>query len=280
MKKDNSDKILKQSLSTLLKRFSSTDVVSEIKKEYAPSVPNNIPLDNIKDSSFLRKARINEQKLNKVMKSITEKGITRPIYVMNKDGGYELLYPRLVYIAAKKCHLSSLPCVLLDLNEEDALLYLASRILQDKDYNIVEMSLIFNKIKKKYKYTQEDIAHAMHLSRSQVTNIMRLKHLPEAILKDVGEGKLSFGHVRAISTLKEDEMIDMVNSIYQNHLSVREVERKVYQLKHHLDFHLEEEKLQEKYPYHLSINAKSITFNFVDEKEKQKFIKTLLKKNK
>ena len=65
MKKDNSDKILKQSLSTLLKRFSSTDVVSEIKKEYAPSVPHNIPLDSIKDSSFLRKARINEHKLNK-----------------------------------------------------------------------------------------------------------------------------------------------------------------------------------------------------------------------
>ncbi len=266
------DKILKSSLSTLLKRFSSTDVVSTFSKEYSVSSPSNVPLDRIQDNSVLKAARINEEKLSRICSLITEKGVPTPLYIKQVQDGYEVLYPRSLYKAARKCKFESLPCVLINIDENDELLFLASRLLQDRDANIIEMSLIFNRIKKKMNYSQKEIAQAMNLSRPQVTNIMRLFNLPQSILRDVVDGKLSFGHVRALSTLKEEEMLELVNEIYDKHLSVHQVEKIVYERKHQTSFSKDDDKLSKKYKCKVNSNAKRVTFIFDDEKEKEKFI--------
>ena len=163
------------------------------------------------------------------------------------------------------------------MSEEDALMFLAAKLQERKDSSIIEMSLIFNKIQKKLKYEQKDIANAMHLSRSQVTNIIRLIKMPENILLDVAEGKLSFGHVRALSTLKEEQINQIVEKIYENHLSVREVEKMVYEIKHQTTFQKEEDKLAKKYQCNVSSLSKKITFSFVNEEEKNKFINKITK---
>ena len=277
MKKDNSDKIIKSSLSTLLKRFSNTDVISTLSKEYNVTSPSMIPLDKISDNSILRKARLNEKQLSEVMSILKEKGFSSPLYIIKKDENFETLYPRIVYIAARKLKLESVPCVLLDMSEEDALMFLAAKLQERKDSSIIEMSLIFNKIQKKLKYEQKDIANAMHLSRSQVTNIIRLIKMPENILLDVAEGKLSFGHVRALSTLNEEQINQIVEKIYENHLSVREVEKMVYEIKHQTTFQKEEDKLAKKYQCKVSSLPKKITFSFANEEEKNKFINKITK---
>ena len=277
MKKDNSDKIIKSSLSTLLKRFSNTDVISTLSKEYNVTSPSMIPLDKISDNSILRKARLNEKQLSEVMFILKEKGFSSPLYIIKKDENFETLYPRIVYIAARKLKLESVPCVLLDMSEEDALMFLAAKLQERKDSSIIEMSLIFNKIQKKLKYEQKDIANAMHLSRSQVTNIIRLIKMPENILLDVAEGKLSFGHVRALSTLNEEQINQIVEKIYENHLSVREVEKMVYEIKHQTTFQKEEDKLAKKYQCKVSSLPKKITFSFANEEEKNKFINKITK---
>ena len=277
MKKDNSDKIIKSSLSTLLKRFSNTDVISTLSKEYNVTSPSMIPLEKISDNSILRKARLNEKQLSEVMFILKEKGFSSPLYIIKKDENFETLYPRIVYIAARKLKLESVPCVLLDMSEEDALMFLAAKLQERKDSSIIEMSLIFNKIQKKLKYEQKDIANAMHLSRSQVTNIIRLIKMPENILLDVAEGKLSFGHVRALSTLNEEQINQIVEKIYENHLSVREVEKMVYEIKHQTTFQKEEDKLAKKYQCKVSSLPKKITFSFANEEEKNKFINKITK---
>ncbi len=277
MKKDNSDKIIKSSLSTLLKRFSNTDVISTLSKEYNVTSPSMIPLNKIMDNSILKKARLNEKQLSEVMSIIKDKGFSSPLYIIKKDDNFETLYPRIVYIAARKLKLESIPCVLLDMSEEDALMFLAAKLQEKKDSSIIEMSLIFNKIQKKLKYEQKDIASAMHLSRSQVTNIIRLIRMPENILLDVAEGKLSFGHVRALSTLKEEQINQIVDKIYENHLSVREVEKMVYEIKHQTTFQKEEDKLNKKYHCKVSSLPKKITFSFANEEEKNKFINKITK---
>ena len=156
------DKILKSSLSTLLKRFSKTDVISSLSNERNVASIKLIPLEHIKDNSVLKKARINSSLLEKRKQMILDRPSTYPLMVRQKDDHYETVYPRITYIAARKLKLESIACYEADFNEEETLLYLANALLQNKDSNIVEMSLLFNAIKVKLHYSQKEIALAMN----------------------------------------------------------------------------------------------------------------------
>ena len=181
----------------------------------------------------------------------------------------------LTYLAAKKLKIDSLPCVQIRIDDEELLFFLASKLLQQKDSSVVEMSYVLNEIKDQLDYTQKEIADALGLSRSQITNIMRLINMPESILNDVGEGRLSFGHVRAISALKINDMVKMVDRIYDENLSVHEIERIVYEKKHRVSYTKEQKRLEKKYKCDVINNPKRVTFVFESDEDKEKFIKKI-----
>ena len=271
------DKILKSSLSTLLKRFSKTDVISSLSNERNVASIRMIPMESIKDNSILKRARINDELLEKRIQLLAEHPNNYPLIVRQKNDYYEVIYPRIAYIAAKKLKLQSISCYIVEYSEEDILLFLANSLLQNKDSNIVEMSLLFNTIRDKLKYSQKEIASAMNLSRSQVTNIMRLIDMPKDILDDVIEGKMSFGHVRAISTLNEDEMAHVVRQIYENNLSVHDVELLVYSMKHQDHSFDKTKEIEQKYGCVVKASPNKISISFKSKEEKDNFINKLLK---
>ncbi len=277
MKKDNNEnKILRSSLSTLLKRFSNTDLISSLDKQYVSTTPGWVSISKIDDNHVLKKARINEKKLEDIMNKISEKGVDSHIFIMVNEDRYEVLYPRIVYVAAKKLNWDCLPCTVIDINEEDMLVFLATRLRDSKDSNIVELSLILNRLQKKYKYRQKEIGSIMNQSRPQVTNIMRLIKMPEWVLRDIADEKLSFGHARAISTLDNDKMESITKQIYEKNLSVRDVEKIVASMKH--DNTPIEKDIDAKYQCRTRINRKQIILNFESEEEKDDFINQLLNK--
>lgn len=274
MKKDHNEKILRSSLSTLLKRFSNTDIIASLEKEHTNS-SGVINLALLDDNSVLKKARINEQRLDLAICQIKEKGFTSPILVLQKDDRYEVLYPRIYYIAAKKKKLESIPCTIIHMEEEDILVFLATRLQEDKNSNIVEMSLVLNRLQKKYHFTQAEIGAMMKQSRSQTTNIMRLIKMPDYVLKDISNEKLSFGHARAISTLSEEEISRILPLIYEENMSVREVERLVYSLKKSPLLKDEEHLLGQKFHCSASVSPKTISLSFDSEEEREKFVNSL-----
>lgn len=276
MKEDNNEKLLRSSLSTLLKRFSNTDLISSLDKQYNSTTPGYVHIADIDDNHIIKKARINEKKLEEVMNKMSEKGVDTPLFVISNGDRYEVVYPRIVYIAAKKMNWDCLPCTVIDINEEDLLVFLATRLRDTKGSNIIELSLILNHLQKRYKYRQKEIASLMNQSRSQITNIMRLNKMPASILKDIANEKLSFGHARAISTLNDEEMMNMVKRIYEENLSVREVEKIIHKMKNQD----EEDKspiFQDKYHAKARILKKQIILKFDNEQDKEEFIKQLEK---
>ena len=80
---------------------------------------------------------------------------------------------------------------------------------------------IFNELREvllENKYKQKDIAEMMEQSRSQITNLIRLISMPEWLLRDLSNDKLSFGHARALLTLSEKELEEIVPNIYLNNI--------------------------------------------------------------
>ncbi len=275
MKKDDSSRILKSNLSTLLKRFSSTDVISTLEKEYSESISGQIKLSLIDDNHVLKRAKIKENKINQAIESLKDRGFATPLLVIHSDDRYEIVASREFYKAAKRLKYDSVPCTILNISEEEMLLFLATRNRDDKTSSVIEMSLLFNKLVKKYRYSQKDIALLVHQSRSQITNIIRLIKMPNFVLDDITDEKLSFGHARALAKLDENEMGKMIDKIYKNNLSVRDVERLVYESRHPNLISKCEKTLSKKYKTNLSITNKKVTFTFTNKKDRNKFLSSL-----
>ncbi len=269
------DKILKSSLSTLLKRFSNTDIISDLSKEYSLNASNVIPLDRLKDNHILENVRVSESSISKSILILNERRRLSSLFVKKNENEFEVIYPRSLYIAAKRIGLENINAFILDINDEDMLFFLTNKLLEDKDANIIEMAVVFNYIKEDYHYTQKEIASAINLSRSQVTNIVRLIKMPKDILSDMADGKLSFGHVRAISTLNDKEKHDVVEAIYKDDLSVHEVEKIVFNLKHHINKNKYEDKVSAKYKCKVSSSTKQVTLSFENQKDKQEFLRKI-----
>lgn len=276
MKKDTNDNtIVRVPLSKLLKRFSNTNVIANMEKEYQTISPRNIPTNLIDDNSFIRKAKINESKLLNDFSYLAEKGLKSPLIIRAKKDHYEIVLGRRRLLASKKFNLPSVPCVLIDAGDEETLLLMAADMRDSITRNMVEVSMICNLLKDKFGYSQKNIADFMHQSRAQITNIMRLLTLPDGVLIDVSTGKLSFGHAKAIITLPDQIISEIVAKIYREKLSVRDTEKIIFEYKHGIDYSQEEMRIGQRYNCKVNILKKRVVLSFDSEETQKNFIKKI-----
>ena len=133
-----------------------------------------------------------------------------------------------------------------------------------------------NKIIKEYNYSQNNLATLIHISRPQVTNIVRLLTLPEPVLNDLSSGRLTYGHAKALVALPESIMQDLLKRIYADNLSVHDVEKLVYAYKHDVNDEKFKKKIDSKYHCDSSYARLQVTFKFNSENERDKFLAELL----
>lgn len=270
------DKLVDISLSKLLKRFANTDVIANMEKEYRQIKPLFISPKLIDDNGYLKKVKLNEQLICDSLISIKEKGLNTPLIIRPKKDHYEIVLGRKRLLAAKLAKISPIPCIVLDVSDEDLLFTLLSDINDHKERNIVEMALVLEKIIKDYNYSQNSVATLIHISRPQVTNIVRLLTLPDSVLSDLSTGKLTYGHAKALVALPEDVMQDLLKRIYNDKLSVHDIEKLVYAYKHDVNDDKFKKKIDSKYHCDSTYTKLQVTFKFESENERDKFLAELL----
>ncbi len=276
---DEDDRILPKSLSYLVERFADTNVIENIEKEYesSNSFHGFIKVNQIDDSPVLKNVRFNKNVYERVRSNLFSGGVYDPLVVTKNGDRYEALYPRNVLYAARDCNYDSVYCYVVEADEEEKLLLQAAYLKNNRESSIVELSYVLNRLYKKYHISQQEIAELMGFSRSQITNILRLKNLPQSVINDLIDEKISVGHVRALMTLSDEDILHYVEEIKANHLSVRETERLIYSLKHNLDLDILEDKLSTQYGCKASVTSKKVTLSWDDEYSFNQGTKKLLR---
>lgn len=269
------DKILKNNLSTLLKKFSKGNVIAEMEKEYQSYHYNNIDPSLIDDNSFLKKAKIPEKSLRFLGDAIGEEGLITPLLVRPKKDHYEIILGRKRLLVAKLLKLKSVPVVIQDISNEEMLFMLIADMRDRKDRNIVEMALLYQQLTKNYGFSQTSVCEFTHQSRPQINNIMRILNLSDSILFDISIGKLSYGHAKAISSLPESVVSDIVKKIYVDNLSVRETEALVRRNKKLNNDDKIVSRLNKKYHAKVKLTVKGVVFSFSSNEERNNFIKKI-----
>ncbi|MBO8425739.1 MAG: ParB/RepB/Spo0J family partition protein [Firmicutes bacterium] len=269
-------------LSELIEKFSQEDVIAVMEKEYQSSPTRLIPSSLIDDTSFVSFVKVSEQTIEAFASGLQEKGFYNPLVVREKAGGrYELVLGRKRFLGAKRAGILSLPCVVLNVGDEEVLLMLLADTRDQRDTNVVELATICKALMDLFHYTQKTLADLTHQSRSQITNILRILSLPSEVLDLISLGELSYGHAKALCSLPPSQIGPLLRKIHDEGLSVRDAEALARDSKS-LTESKEEKALLSRYNLcsDVSIQAKSVTFRFASTEDKRKFILKMLKKQK
>ncbi len=172
----------------------------------------------------------NMQEIEELSISIKENGILQPILVRpltSMGKSFEIIAGERRWRAAQHAKLHEVPVIIRNFDDETSLGVALIENLQRSDLNLLEEADGYRLLMNKFEYTQEKLSLHLGKSRSHVANLLRLLSLPEIIKKYLIMGEISYGHVRAILTLNEEDSIELVNHIIEKGLSVRDTEKLV-----------------------------------------------------
>ncbi len=192
-------------------------------------------LDRIHSNAAQPRQNFTPQALEELSLSVRENGVLQPILVRShkeKKGEYEIIAGERRWRAARQAGLESIPVLIRELDDEQTLAVALIENLQREDLNPIEEALALQTLRERFAINQEALAKKVGKSRSAIANSIRLLQLPEKVLDEVKEGRISSGHARSLLALENEEMqIQVCDEIIQKDYNVRQTEKLVAEFK-------------------------------------------------
>ena len=188
--------------------------------------PREIPLDQIDNNPFQTRSRVNEDQLAELAASIAANGVVQPVLVRPLAGGrFQLIAGERRWRASRLAGKTSVPAILRQVSDEQAMEITIVENLQRADLNPMEQARAFERLSREFHMTQEQMAQRTGKDRASVSNFLRLLRLPSAVQTRVESGDLTFGHARALLAFEHaEEMEKAAQRIVSLSLSVRQTE--------------------------------------------------------
>jgi ParB family transcriptional regulator, chromosome partitioning protein len=191
-----------------------------------------VAIDKISPSPFQPRRAFDEIKLQELAVSIRNQGIIQPLVVRPKGERFELIAGERRWRAAMKAGLSTVPVVMRQASDRDALQLALIENLQREDLNPIEEATGYRRLQDEFTWSQEEVAEKVGKSRPAVTNALRLLSLPSEVQQEVASGNLPAGQARALLGLQSEAVIiTAYREVVARALSTRETEKLVRNLK-------------------------------------------------
>ena len=191
--------------------------------------PREIPVEQIDPNPFQTRSHVNEEQLAELAASITANGVVQPILVRPLAGGrFQLIAGERRWRASKQAGKATVPAILRQVSDEQAMEITIVENLQRADLNPMEQARAFERLAREFHMTQEQMAQRTGKDRATVSNFLRLLKLPLNVQARVENGALTFGHARALLALEHAEEIEKAaQRIAALSMSVRQTENYV-----------------------------------------------------
>jgi len=179
-----------------------------------------------------RKA-FDEDTLLELSESIKQFGVITPIVVIKKKDYYEIVAGERRWRAAKLAGVKEIPVRVQTYTDQERVEVSLIENLQREDLNPIEEAMAFKRLLEEFNLKQDEVAERVSKSRTAVTNSLRLLKLNAKIQQMIIDELISTGHARALLAIEDEEVqYALANQIFDDKLSVREIEKKIKQLKH------------------------------------------------
>ena len=183
-----------------------------------------ISITDIQKNPYQPRKEFDGEKLDELAQSIKENGVIQPIIVRQSPViGYEILAGERRYRASLLAGLTSIPAVVKQLSDQEMIVQSIIENLQRENLNPIEEARAYESLVEKG-FTHAEIADKMGKSRPYISNSIRLLSLPEQIISEVENGKLSQAHARSLVGLNKEQQDYFFQRIIEEDISVRKLE--------------------------------------------------------
>lgn len=225
-----------------------------------------VKLDQVNAGRFQPRESFNEDSLNELTDSIKKHGVLSPILVrelgLNK---FEVIAGERRMRASIKAGLTTIPCLVDQKEDQDALESALIENLQREDLNAVEEARGYDRLKREFGLTQDEVAASTGKARSTIANSLRILSLPRKVLDLLSAGKIEKGHAKLLASLDAKEAEIAADNIIKNKLTVKALSEasksktKTTKTKKQkqTDILLIEQDMSESFGHQISIEAKN-----------------------
>ncbi|MBG83942.1 MAG: chromosome partitioning protein ParB [Phycisphaerae bacterium] len=187
-----------------------------------------IPVAQVHPNPHQPRQDFDPEALKALSESIKLSGLMQPVVVRSVSTGYELVVGERRWRAAKAAGLESIPAVIRDLDDRTSAEWALVENLQREDLNPIERAEAFLGLQDDFGLTHQEIADQVGLTRSAVTNQIRLNDLDQGTRELVRAGDLTAGHGRSLLAITNIERrLKLAREAMRSGWSVRELERRV-----------------------------------------------------
>ena len=242
-----------------------------------------LPVEDINPGRFQPRTNFDEEKLLELTNSIKNHGVLSPILVrevgLNK---YEVIAGERRLRASKNAGLKTIPTLIDQKQDKDALESALIENLQREDLNAVEEARGYDRLKREFGLTQDEVAASTGKARSTIANSLRLLSLPAKVLDMLSSGKIEKGHAKLLASMDPLKAEKAANNIIKNKLTVKDLaglsskktNKKLQTKTKDRDLLIVEEEMSESFGHKVEIEAKNkksgkvvINYNTKDELE-------------
>lgn len=204
----------------------ATPVESSVK-----SAATYVDITKIDRNKEQPRKRFDEEESEELADSIKQHGLLQPLVVQDRKTYYEIIAGERRWRACMKAGIKEIPVIIKDLNEQEIVEVSLIENIQRKDLDALEEAMAYKKLKVDFGLTDDKIAEKVSKSRAAVTNSMRLLKLGVKVQEMIIDEMITTGHARALLAIAdEDKQYEIAQKIFDEKLSVREVEKLVKNL--------------------------------------------------
>ncbi len=199
----------------------------EVKTHQDPDYMQSCPIENIVPNKDQPRKYFSEENLEELTQSIKLNGLLQPILTRKlEENLFEIVAGERRWRASKRAGLTEIPIFVKPLTNKDVLILSLIENVQRQDLTPIEEAKAYTLMLNEYKLTQDEVSDAVSKSRSAVANSVRLLKLPKIVQDYIEEEKITPGHAKILLSLSNNEkIIELANKVFEDNLSVRELER-------------------------------------------------------
>jgi ParB family chromosome partitioning protein len=190
-----------------------------------PTTTKEIDLEKITAGRYQPRQEFDSVKIQELAESIKKHGVLSPILVREVGlDKFEVIAGERRVRASKIAGLKTIPSLVNQKEDQEALEAALIENLQREDLNPIEEARGYDRLKREFELTQDEIAKATGKARSTIANSMRILSLSPKILDMISQGALEKGHAKILSGLDTTKAEQLADAISQKKLTVRQAE--------------------------------------------------------
>ena len=217
---------LGRGLDSLLPSRPSSGPIAMPAPQIQPS-QQEVSVDLIDPNPYQTRRQINEVSLAELTESIRASGVVQPVVLRpSVNGRFQLVAGERRWLASKRAGKATVPAVVRQISNEQAMEITIIENLQREDLNPMEQARAFERLSREFGLTQEQIAARTGKDRASIANFIRLLKLPDLLQEALESGAISFGHGKVLVGLVgfPEHLDKLAHEVITRQLSVRQTE--------------------------------------------------------